>query len=97
MRLIVDELNVHPMATVQTDDGDRISTGRVKRLLEVGDVRAANALLGRYYRVSGRVQHGHQRGSSEIVPTLNLTFARKHIPKFGVYACMITHGDARIL
>lgn len=69
------------------EDGTRISSTSIRRLLEDGDVRAAARLLGRPHRVEGVVVRGHQRGRALGFPTANLQ-APPHtaIPADGVYA-----------
>ena len=68
-------------------DGDRISSTRIRALLEQGDVAAANRLLGRPHILSGVVEKGKQLGRKLGFPTANLPLpAGVLIPKRGVYA-----------
>ena len=67
------------------DAGERISSTRVRHLLEQGDLEAAERLLGRRYNLVGRVIRGQQLGRQWGFPTLNL--AINHKPALtGVYA-----------
>ena len=67
------------------DAGERISSTRVRHLLEQGDLEAAHRLLGRRYNLVGRVIRGQQLGRQWGFPTLNL--AINHKPALtGVFA-----------
>lgn len=66
--------------------GEAISSTRIRRLLETGDVLGASALLGRPYSLRGVVIHGNRVGRTIGVPTINMSFpAGRVIPAFGVY------------
>jgi riboflavin kinase/FMN adenylyltransferase len=67
-------------------DGERVSSTRVRQALERGDLSEAEKLLGRPYRMSGRVAHGDKRGRSIGFPTANIHLHRKKTPVQGVYA-----------
>ena len=74
--------------------GRTVSSSQIRNLLLEGDVETANKLLGRLYRVEGRVVHGDGRGKGIGVPTANLeTSAGKLIPAAGVYACRASIDD----
>jgi riboflavin kinase/FMN adenylyltransferase len=69
-------------------DGVTISSSQIRNLISEGNVEAASELLGRPYRVGGKVIHGDGRGKRIGVPTANLdTGNEKLIPAAGVYAC----------
>ncbi len=64
-----------------------ISSSRIRRLVEEGDLASANSLLGARYRLSNTVVTGDRRGREIGFPTANLAPpARKVIPGQGVYA-----------
>lgn len=67
-------------------DGERVSSTRVRRALEAGDLAAAEKLLGRPYRMLGRVAHGDKRGRDWGFPTANLFLHRHRVPLGGVFA-----------
>jgi len=68
--------------------GEIISSSRIRGLLLKGDVADAATLLGRNYRVSGKVVPGDQRGRTIGIPTANLEVEPgKLLPCNGVYAC----------
>ena len=75
----------------QLMDGERISSSRIRALLEQGQLDKANRLLGHVHFLTGTVQTGKQLGRTIGFPTANLTFPEGIIvPKFGVYACNAT-------
>lgn len=67
-------------------DGERVSSTRVRDALAAGDLERAEQLLGRPYRMSGRVAHGDRRGRTIGFPTANLHLHRRSTPVQGVYA-----------
>lgn len=71
---------------LQTVDGIVSSSG-IRALLELGEVRKAEVLLGSRYLMSNVVVHGDKRGREIGFPTANLEPPdRKVIPGIGVYA-----------
>ena len=66
--------------------GDRVSSTRIRRALQAGELEFAEQLLGRPYRMSGRVAHGDKRGRSIGFPTANIHLHRKASPVTGVFA-----------
>ena len=73
-----------PMHTFAID-GQRVSSTRVRQALAAGDLAAAEKLLGRPYRMCGRVAHGDKRGRTIGIPTANIHLHRKVTPVKGVY------------
>jgi len=73
-----------PMPTV-TIDGERVSSTRIRQALAAGDLATAEKLLGRPYRMCGRVAHGDKRGRTIGVPTANVHLHRVATPVKGVY------------
>jgi len=69
-----------------TIDGQWVSSSVIRSLLMDGDVNDAVALLGRPYRLTGRVVTGAQRGAALGFPTANLSDLKTVIPGPGVYA-----------
>lgn len=67
-------------------DGARVSSTRIRQALAAGDLALAEQLLGRPYRMSGRVAHGDRRGRTIGFPTANIHLHRKAAPVQGVYA-----------
>ena len=69
------------------DDGEPISSTRIRGLLVDGDVRGAAALLGRPHQVRGIVRTGDKRGRELGFPTANVHVAGDILlPSDGIYA-----------
>lgn len=67
-----------------------ISSTRIRRLLDEGDVAEAAKLLGRPYSIDGVVTHGSDRGAKMGLPTANLEqWRKKKLPAVGVYATLV--------
>lgn len=77
-------------------NGDRVSSTRVRLLLEQGDFAAAEKLLGRPYRINGRVAYGKQLGRQLGVPTANVHLRRYRSPLQGVFAVTVTFADGSL-
>jgi len=79
------DFEVVNMHTFYIND-ERVSSTRIREALLVGKLHEAEQLLGRPYRMSGRVAHGHKRGRSINYPTANIHLHRHTTPIMGVYA-----------
>jgi riboflavin kinase / FMN adenylyltransferase len=76
----------------------RVSSSRIRALVEAGRLAAAARLLGRRYAVVGTVVHGDQRGRTLGFPTANLAFdAPVCLPPDGVYAVTVSWGGTSVL
>ena len=64
----------------------RVSSTRLRECLQDGRLDQAKALLGRPYRVCGRVAHGDKRGRQLGFPTANVHLHRISVPIQGVFA-----------
>ncbi|MEP7205449.1 MAG: bifunctional riboflavin kinase/FAD synthetase [Casimicrobiaceae bacterium] len=73
-----------------TVGGERVSSTAVRAALARGDMTRATALLGRPYRMAGRVAHGAKLGRSLGFPTANLPL-RRAPPLSGIFAVQV-HG-----
>lgn len=67
-------------------DGERVSSTRIREALGRGDMDMAQRLLGRPYRLSGRVAHGDKRGRHLGFPTANVKLGPRPLAVRGVYA-----------
>jgi riboflavin kinase/FMN adenylyltransferase len=72
-------------------DGVRVSSTAVRERLELADYPGAARLLGRPYRMSGRVVHGRRLGRALGFPTANLRLMRRKPPVWGISAVWV-HG-----
>lgn len=68
---------------------DRVSSTRIRDALREGDLEMAEKLLGRPFRMSGRVAHGDKRGRKMGFPTANIHLHRCKIPLTGVFAVQL--------
>ncbi len=76
--------------------GEPVSSSLIRRALREGLVDEAARLLGRWYRLPGRVVPGSGRGRTIGVPTANLEPSpRKVLPGRGVYATLVEVGGRR--
>ena len=68
-------------------DGQPVSSTRIRSLIENGDIKTANILLGRYFALTSEVVGGKRLGRSIGFPTANQSFeSGALIPKNGIYA-----------
>lgn len=74
-----------------------VSSSRIRRAVAGGDLAGAARMLGRPYRVSGRVGRGEGRGRGLGIPTVNLAdlSPRKLLPPDGVYAVRVEWAGGR--
>ncbi|NKC13905.1 MAG: bifunctional riboflavin kinase/FAD synthetase [Gammaproteobacteria bacterium] len=70
-------------------DGERVSSSRVRKCLEAGDLRGAEALLGATYNIQGRVAYGRQLGRTIGFPTANVRLDGIRPPICGVFAVRV--------
>jgi riboflavin kinase/FMN adenylyltransferase len=71
--------------------GARVSSGRIRELVQVGRLAGAGTLMGRRYAVIGEVVHGDARGRTLGFPTANLAFEEPVcLPPNGIYATRVS-------
>ena len=70
-------------------DGVRVSSTVIRESLVSGDVQRAAALLGRPYRMSGKVVKGRQVGRSLGYATANVDIRRRQSAVHGIYAVRV--------
>jgi len=74
-------------------DESTISSTRIRELLLLGNIRAANNLLGREYSLQGRVIKGQGKGTRLGFPTINIEINKdKLLPLDGVYKVKVQHN-----
>jgi riboflavin kinase/FMN adenylyltransferase len=76
-----------PVADAGTE---KISSTRIRQALREGRPEEAARLLGHYWAVESRVEHGDKRGRTIGVPTANMRLIDCLHPAFGVYAVRAT-------
>ena len=72
--------------------GVTVSSTRIRKAVEQGDLGVARALLGRDYTILGTVEPGEQRGRKLGFPTANLRAHNEQFPPDGVYAVRVQLG-----
>ncbi|MFK5914749.1 MAG: bifunctional riboflavin kinase/FAD synthetase [Woeseiaceae bacterium] len=66
-------------------DNERVSSTRIRAALQQGEMSQAEKLLGRRYRMSGRVAHGEKLGRELGFPTANIHLHRHASPIQGIF------------
>lgn len=68
-------------------EGEEVHSTEVRRLLTLGEIEAANRLLGRAFSMSGLVEPGDRIGTEIGWPTVNMAVPPgKLVPGHGIYA-----------
>lgn len=89
------KLNVQD--AVLDEDGEVISSTRVRNLIKKGNFDKVRELLGHNFIILGEVVYGKQLGRVIGFPTANLKFENKIYPEFGVYGVKIHIQDNDII
>lgn len=84
------DYQVHQVPSVIVD-GTRVSSTAIREACQAGDMSRSAALLGRYYRMSGKVVEGERVGRKLGFPTANVDLRRRQSPVMGIYAVRV-HG-----
>jgi riboflavin kinase/FMN adenylyltransferase len=72
-------------------DGEKVSSTRIRKLLDDGKMEEVNHLLGYTYQTSGVVVHGEKRGRILGYPTANIDVPETiRLSKVGVYVTRVT-------
>ncbi len=91
LRSIGDQLGFDVEVIEHVELDGVVSSSRIRRLIESGEVAEANHLLGSFYRMTSVVVDGDKRGRDIGFPTANLMPPdHKVIPRDGVYAALAT-------
>lgn len=77
----------------QEVDHVAVSSTKIRKAIEDGDIEAANHFLGQPYRITGRVVTGDRIGHTIGYPTANIEIDTKYklIPADGIYAVTVRH------
>ena len=76
-----------------TIDEERVSSSKIRKLLEKSEFQKAEKLLGVPYSISGKVVHGKELGRKIGTPTANIALHRQTSPLRGVY--IVVWDDAK--
>ncbi|MGE0930539.1 bifunctional riboflavin kinase/FAD synthetase [Peijinzhouia sedimentorum] len=79
----------------QEIDNIAVSSTKIRKALETGDVKTANSYLGQHYSLSGKVVEGNRIGRTIGFPTANIDIAEKFklVPADGVYAVKVSLAE----
>ena len=69
---------------------EKISSTRIRDALKAARPEEAAQLLGHWWAVEARVEHGDARGRTMGFPTANMHLGHCLAPAFGVYAVRVT-------
>ncbi len=89
-------LSVDAVAPV-AEDGEPVSSSRIREALQAGDCETAARLLTRPFAVQGVVEHGDKRGRELGYPTANVGLGHYLRPRFGIYAVQGLLPEGRML
>ncbi len=92
---IAHGFTVETMADIADANGERISSTAVRHALGKGDLITAARMLGRPYRIVGRVTHGKKLGRTLGFPTANVALTGRKPAIAGVFAVkfnLVTRG-----
>ncbi len=78
----------------QRHNGTPIHTSIIKELIKYGDMQSVNAMLGRFYSISGLIIKGQGIGKKSIYPTINIKNTLYITPKYGVYATFAVYDNS---
>ena len=78
-------------------DGRVISSTWIRQLLDSGDIKTVNRLLGHPHTLTDTVRSGYHLGTSMGTPTVNMLFPNGVlVPKRGVYASRVCIDDDEV-
>jgi riboflavin kinase/FMN adenylyltransferase len=92
----VNQMSVDAVPPV-LEDGEPISSSRIRDALKAGDCETAARLLTRPFAIEGVVEHGDKRGRTLGYPTANIALGPYLRPRFGIYAVRGRLADGRLL
>jgi riboflavin kinase/FMN adenylyltransferase len=81
--------DVHQVASV-LEDGERVSSTAIREALWAGRLDDATRLLGRHYRMSGKVIEGEHLGRELGFPTANVNLRRRQSAVMGIFAVRVS-------
>lgn len=76
-------------------DTEKISTSKIIKKLEIGDIDYFEKTHGFNYFVYSNIIHGDKIGRTIDFPTINSNIENKIVPQFGVYAAIVNVDDKK--
>jgi riboflavin kinase/FMN adenylyltransferase len=89
----MEGLGVTIFPPVEDERHGKISSSRIRTALKEGRPEEAAQLLGHFWTIESRIEHGDGRGRTIGVPTANMHVEGYLVPAFGVYAVRATVMD----
>lgn len=86
--LAADHFEVYIQEEIMIDE-QKVSSTRIQKALNMGEIQIVNQLLDRPYCIKGEVIKGRQIGRTIGFPTANIDYGDYAIPKNGVYGVKI--------
>jgi riboflavin kinase/FMN adenylyltransferase len=86
----MEGFGVEIFAPVLAGDHEKISSTQIRDALKSGRPEDAAQLLGHWWSVEARVEHGDKRGRTIGFPTANMRLEHCLVPAFGIYAVRAT-------
>ncbi len=86
----MEGFGVHIFEAVLAEGHDKVSSTRIREALKAGRPQEAARLLGHWWTIEARVEHGDKRGRAIGFPTANMRIDHFLRPAFGVYAVRAT-------
>jgi riboflavin kinase/FMN adenylyltransferase len=83
------DFTVEEMASVISGE-ERVSSTAIREALWKGDMERAERLLGRHYRMSGKVIEGQRLGRELGFPTANVNLNRRQSAVMGIFAVRVS-------
>ena len=83
---------VQEMSSVESG-GERVSSTAIRDALWQGDLQRAQRLLGKPYRMSGKVIEGKRLGRELGYPTANVNLNRRQSAVMGIFAVHVSGAD----
>ena len=80
-----------------SDEGEAVSSSRIRDALHAGDCATATHLLTRPFAIRGEVRHGAKLGRTIGYPTANLELGSYLRPRYGIYAVTGTLPGGEVL
>ena len=80
---------VSPFAPVGNNADEKYSSTTIREYLRLGEIDAANAMLGWDWEIEGVIVRGDRRGHELGYPTANLPLGDLLHPAYGIYATLV--------
>lgn len=89
----VEGFSVIAFDTVMVAGSEKVSSTRIRQLLKAAKPEEAARLLGHFWGIEARVEHGDARGREMGFPTANMHLSHCLAPAYGVYAVRVNILD----